>query len=269
MNVALFGGTFDPVHAGHLAVARAAQKRFRLERVYFVPADVPPHKAEHVITAYAHRYAMLALATQGDRSFVPSLLESPASMGGQRTQASLRHAPAQGHVLHGSSGSRRAGANYTIDTVRRFKRTMREGDRLFFLIGIDAFLEIATWRNPEALLRECEFIVVSRPGFSLADVEQALPRALRERSETSALVSRRENRKRGPRTRSDQRRTADIILPQATVHLLPGVAAGISATQVRAAAQKGRGLARFVGAQVADYIRKQGLYQSAITRQHD
>src|SRR5512142_1782639 len=98
MNVALFGGTFDPVHLGHLAVARAAQQRFALRLVYFVPADIPPHKTGQPITAYEHRYAMLALATAGEKNFVPSTLESP-------------------QAVHG-----RGGANYTIDTVRRCRR---------------------------------------------------------------------------------------------------------------------------------------------------
>ena len=123
MNFALYGGTFDPVHPGHVAVARAAARMFHLQRVYMVPAGIPPHKQERPIAAYEHRYAMLALATAGDKILVPSLLEAP------------EHLPEHG-------------VNYSIDTVRRFKQTLNPGDRAFFLIGIDAFLEMPVGMNP-------------------------------------------------------------------------------------------------------------------------
>jgi nicotinate-nucleotide adenylyltransferase len=223
MNVALFGGTFDPVHLGHLAVARAAAERFELKRVYFVPAHVPPHKIAQPITAYGHRYAMVTLATMGDKRLVPSLLESP-----------------EHHSEHG--------VNYSLDTVRRCKRGLGKNDRLFFLIGMDAFREISTWHEPEAILREVEFIVVARPGFSLADVEAALPASLRppeaEAKGTEKLPL-----------------AGDILLPGATIHLLAGVAEKVSATQIRTAAESGRRLDRLVGPLVAEYIRKEELYR--------
>jgi nicotinate-nucleotide adenylyltransferase len=225
MNVALFGGTFNPVHLGHLAVARAAVERYRLARVYFVPAYVPPHKSRQPIARYEHRYAMVALATAGEKAFVPSLLEAPDQ---------LEH-----------------GASYSVDTVRRFKRTLSGRDRLFFIIGIDAFLEIATWRSPEAIFTEAEFIVVSRPGFSLEDVGRALPASLRP-AET-VTQSLRQQPARG-----------DIVLPGATIHLLDDVQEKVSATQVRSAAASGRALDKLVGTAVAEYIRKQGLYRSLV-----
>ena len=77
MNIGLFGGTFDPIHRGHLALARAARERFELGRILFVPANIPPHKQKQPTTSYFHRYAMLALATTGEKEFVPSLLEEP------------------------------------------------------------------------------------------------------------------------------------------------------------------------------------------------
>jgi nicotinate-nucleotide adenylyltransferase len=228
MNVALFGGTFDPVHLGHLAVARAAASQFDLKRVYFVPAFIPPHKSVQPITAFGHRYAMVALATTGEKMFVPSLLESP------------EHRPQHG-------------ANYSIDTIRNFKPTLGKSDRLFFLIGIDAFLEISTWREPEALLREAEFIVVSRPGFSLADVGAALPEKLRPSEEVTKAMCKHPAK-------------GDIVLSGATIHLLEGVAEKISATQIRSAAERNRPLDKLVGGAVADYMRKQGLYRSAAAR---
>jgi len=77
MNIGLFGGSFDPIHRGHLVLAEAAASRYALQQVLFVVANVPPHKQKPPLTAFIHRYAMVALATQGERRFVPSLLEAP------------------------------------------------------------------------------------------------------------------------------------------------------------------------------------------------
>lgn len=245
MNIALFGGTFDPIHRGHLAIARAARERFDLGTVYFVPADVPPHKQKTPISAYEHRYAMVALATSGEKGFVPSLLEAPP-----RYQNVLPfHDDAD---VHARRQSAHAGPSYSIDTVRRVKQTLPKSTRLFFLIGIDAFLDIATWHEPEALLREVEFIVASRPGFSLADVAKALPERLRPRESGINVF------KKSPARGS-------IVLPGVTVHLLDGVNERVSATQIRAAAKGKRSFGKLVPEGVADYIKKQGLYAEATT----
>ncbi len=226
MNVALFGGTFDPIHLGHIAVARAAQQRFDLSRVYIVPADIPPHKQTRLVSPYHHRYAMVCLATQGQKDLIPSLLEAPDV-----------------------DGRPRFGANYSIDTVRRFKLTLKKSDRLFFLIGIDAFLDIGKWRDPEALLRECDFIVVSRPGFSLADVAGALPESMRP----SDIVL---------KPFKNHAAKGDIALGGATIHLLEGVEEPASATQIREAAGKGRSATRWLDPAVSEYVKKIGLYRN-------
>ncbi|HEX3351270.1 MAG TPA: nicotinate (nicotinamide) nucleotide adenylyltransferase [Terriglobales bacterium] len=234
MNIGLFGGSFDPIHHGHVALARAAREGFDLGRIYFVPANIPPHKQRHPLATYCHRYAMVALATMGEKAFVPSLLEAPESAapaGGKSRK--------QEHAL--------AGANYTIDTVRRLKQSLKKIDRLFFLIGIDAFDEIAQWREPEALLRECEFIVASRPGFSLADVANALPEKLRPARAVSQPFAR-------------QPAKGDLVLAGATVHLLDSVHQPISATAIRDAVAAKKPLRKFVSAEVEEYIRKEGLY---------
>src|SRR5579872_4172959 len=123
MNIGLFGGTFDPVHKGHLALARAAMERCKLHRICFVPANVPPHKQRRPLAPFIHRFAMLVLATAGDKVFVPSLLEAP------------EEAPA-------NCKDRQEKPNYTIDTIRRMKQSFKAADRLFLLIRIDAFAEI-------------------------------------------------------------------------------------------------------------------------------
>ncbi len=224
MNIGLFGGTFDPIHRGHLALARAAQERLSLSRIYFVPASVPPHKQSQPLSDYYHRYAMVALATMAEKSFIPSGLEAPATSAGKN--------PA---------------ANYSIDTVRRLKATLKKSDQLFFLIGIDAFNDIAKWHQAEALFRECAFIVASRPGFSLADVANALPEKLRPAAAVTKPFAR-------------QPAKGDLVLSGATVHLLDGVHQPVSATAIREAVAAKRPLGKFVDPAVADYIKKMNLY---------
>jgi nicotinate-nucleotide adenylyltransferase len=238
MNIGLFGGTFDPIHHGHMALAGAAQERLQLGCIHFAPANIPPHKQRHPVASYFHRYAMVALATMNEKAFVPSLLEAP----GEPITT----------VITGKKGlaeHAKPGANYTIDTVRRLKQTLRKSDRLFFLIGIDAFNDIASWREAEALFRECEFIVASRPGFSLADVANALPERLRPKSAVTKPFAR-------------QPAKGDLVLTGATVHLLENVHQNVSATAIRDAVIAKRPLTKFVDSAVADYIKKMGLYRS-------
>lgn len=238
MNIGLFGGTFDPIHHGHLALASAARDRFELGRVYFVPANVPPHKQGQPVTPYFHRYAMVALATMSEKAFVPSLLEAPETgtkpLNGGKTRGADQRPPA---------------ANYSIDTVRRLKESLKKSDRLFFLIGIDAFDEIAKWHKAEELFQECEFIVASRPGYSLADVANALPQSLRPAAAVTKPFAK-------------QPAKGDVVLSGVTIHLLDGVQQPVSATAIREAIAAKRPLKRFVDSQVEQYIRKLGLYQS-------
>ncbi len=204
-------------------MARAAQRRYRLGRIYFVPADVPPHKQRLPITPFHHRYAMLVLALASQKAFLPSLMEAP--------EEEVRSAP-----------------RYTVDTMRRFRALLPANDRLFFLMGIDSFLEVAKWHEAEALLREVEFIVASRPGFSLADVAEALPPSLQPS----------EGKMKPLRARAAR---GELSLGEVKIHLLPGVEVNVSATAVRAAAVQGRPLQKLVGKLVGDYIRKLHLYK--------
>jgi len=236
MNIGLFGGTFDPVHLGHTALARGAMARFALGRIYFVPAGVPPHKPAQP-TAYIHRYSMVVLATIGEKAFVPSLLELPETALPQ---------------VSGKKGKAIAAANYTIDTVRRLQSSLKKADRLYFLIGIDAFNDIAKWHEAEELLRSCEFIVASRPGYSLADIANALPEALRPKPEVT-------------RPFSKQPARGDLVLPGVAIHLLENVQQNISATAIREAVSAKRSLSRFVDPAVAEYIKKMDLYKGRST----
>ncbi len=134
MRVAIFGGTFDPIHCAHLAIAREAARAFGLTRVLFVPASHPPHKTSAIAAPYEDRYRMVELACQGEPLFEASRLEA-----GQKK-------------------------SYSIDTIERVNAVLAPGGELFFLIGSDAFAELHTWYRWRDVVREVQFIVVTRPG---------------------------------------------------------------------------------------------------------
>jgi nicotinate-nucleotide adenylyltransferase len=153
MKLAIFGGTFDPIHKAHLAVASRAAERFRLDRVLFVPAAHPPHKAGITHAPYDDRVRMAELACRGDARFEVSRLEEG---------------------VHRS---------YSINTIEKMRARMGPGDELFFIIGADAFAEIRTWLRWEDVARRVRFIVVSRPGH----VYEAPPGVRLERLDTIEL----------------------------------------------------------------------------------
>jgi nicotinate-nucleotide adenylyltransferase len=138
LRIAIFGGTFDPVHYAHLAIAREAARVFDLSRVLFVPASQPPHKSSATWASYEDRYRMVELACQGEPLFEASRLEADQQW------------------------------SYSIDTIERVRATLAPADELFFLIGADAFAEIESWHRWRDVVREAEFIVVARPGHSYA-----------------------------------------------------------------------------------------------------
>jgi nicotinate-nucleotide adenylyltransferase len=231
MDIALFGGTFDPIHRGHLVVAHAAAAKFKLKQVWFVPADIPPLKQKMPITPFYHRYAMVTLALAGEKDFLPSLLEAPDP----------------------DSDGRQRRPSYSIDTVRRVKERLGKSDHLYFLIGMDAFKDIAKWYKPEELLRTCDFIVAARPGYSLADMASSLPEKLRPAAAVTKLF--RHEKIAGP-----------LVLPGVTLHTLPETHENVSATQIRAAVGRGGALKRLLPDAVAEYVQKEQLYRNAATK---
>jgi nicotinate-nucleotide adenylyltransferase len=142
MRVALFGGTFDPPHRGHIGIATAAADAFSVDTVLFTPTGRQPLKPMGTPTPYAERLAMVTLACQMDPRFDVSNLDAPRPDG----------LP-----------------NYTVDTLSRLHQLM-PGATLFNLVGADSFLELPRWREPNLLLKLAEWIVVSRPGFPLEDL---------------------------------------------------------------------------------------------------
>ena len=134
-RLALFGGTFDPIHNAHITVAREAAEQFALSQVLFVPAAHPPHKPESTGAGFEHRFRMVESACTADPRFVASRLEE-----GQQK-------------------------SYSIHTIERLQA---RDVHLFFLIGSDAFSEIATWHRAAEVIARTEFIVVTRPGHTYA-----------------------------------------------------------------------------------------------------
>ena len=142
MRLGVFGGTFDPVHYGHLVAAEEVRYRLRLDKVLFVPAGMPPHKLDHDITPTRHRLAMLELAIASNPGFALSRVDID------------RHGPC-----------------YTVDTLALLHQEYGPGTELFFLMGMDSLAEILTWKEPERLIRLAQIVVVGRPGFQ-ADVDE-------------------------------------------------------------------------------------------------
>ena len=138
MRLALFGGTFDPIHAAHLTVAREAADRFALDRVLFVPNAHPPHKGGKVTANYESRARMAELACETDPRFRVSRLEAGAEK------------------------------SYSILTIEKVRQEIDARDELFFLIGSDAFAELSSWYRWRDVIAAVEFIVVTRPGHDYA-----------------------------------------------------------------------------------------------------
>ena len=145
VRVAVMGGTFDPIHHGHLFAAGEVADRLGLPRVLFMPCGLPPHKTRDDVSDAADRYQMAVLATQSNPRFDVSRLEIE-----------------------------RPGPSYTIETLRELRRQQGPGLEIFLLAGADAVLEIATWHEADAVLQECHVIAVHRPGYDLGRLEATL-----------------------------------------------------------------------------------------------
>ncbi|ATW25469.1 nicotinate-nucleotide adenylyltransferase [Candidatus Formimonas warabiya] len=140
MAIGIMGGTFDPIHYGHLVTAEAARCGFHLDQVIFVPSGRPPHKKVQDITPTEHRYHMTALAVATNPFFHVSRVELD-----------------------------RPGYSYAVDTVAAFLDQYGQDIDLYFITGADAILEIITWKNVKFLMEQCRFIAATRPGFHLQE----------------------------------------------------------------------------------------------------
>jgi nicotinate-nucleotide adenylyltransferase len=146
-RVGIFGGTFDPIHVGHLILAQEACFQLQLDCVYFVPAGDPPHKQERDVSWVEHRIRMAELATAEVDEFLVSRVEAD-----------------------------RPGPHYTVDTVRLLQAELG-ATQLYFLMGMDSLRDLPTWRNPQWLIQQCKLVVLTRPDITLdwEVLEAALP----------------------------------------------------------------------------------------------
>ncbi len=219
-RIAIYGGTFDPVHVGHLEIARRVSQLFAIDEFLFVPARAAPHKLDREVSSPLHRYAMLALATQTE----PRLLVSTFELDEPTRQ-------------------------YTVDTLDHFRSQSEVFADLFFVMGVDSWAEITTWREWERLLSLASLVVVTRPGieFSAANV--------------GGVIAERVVDMRGQASGS----AAPFLEPGGhKIFVTDAVSMEVSATQVRKAVRENlsEDLNRLVPPEVANYIRKHGLFRN-------
>jgi nicotinate-nucleotide adenylyltransferase len=215
-RIAIYGGTFDPVHSGHLEIARRVTQLFGIGEFLFVPAMVAPHKMDRDVSGALHRYAMLALATRED----PRLSISSFELDGP-------------------------GRQYTVDTLLHFRSLLPESADLFFVMGADSWAEFTTWREWRRLLTLANLIVVTRPGYDIS-------RAPASAELGASIVD----------LRGLKEVTGETGSPK--VFVTDTVMLDISATEIRRAASEddSEKLSELVPREVAEYIRKYGLYRN-------
>ncbi len=217
----LFGGTFNPIHLGHVGSAREVQQRFALDHVVFIPSALPPHKTPVDIVDATDRFEMTRLAISDDTDFSISDIELE-----------------------------RTGPSYTIDTVLHFNQALPRDTQLFFIVGLDAFLEMDTWRSYRMLFDSIPLIVITRPGIGPA-------KALENAANVEAYL--REHVSSGYRFDAVKRCCVD---PEKQPVYLHGVTPrAISSTRIRDPVRRGMPIGSLVTEAVESYINAQGLYR--------
>jgi len=211
-KVGVLGGTFDPVHRGHLAVADFVLKQLQLDEVLFIPAARPPHKLHTSLTPFPDRLAMLQLALANFPLFKASDLEA------------ARHGP-----------------SYSVDTLEELRRQNGPGGRLYFVIGLDAFLEVDTWKDFARLPRLADLVVINRAAYPVAPVGAVVAKLGDYRYDAAASTW-----------------TAPGLSGRIFLLSMPPVE--ISSTMIRRAVESGEIFGPLVAPAVAAYIGAHGLY---------
>ena len=213
VRVGLFGGTFNPVHWGHLRAAEEIRELFNLDQVIFIPTNISPHKESQELAPSHHRLTMLKLAVHGNPFFDASDIEL-----------------------------KRAGTSYSIETINYFKQTAHDECTPFFIVGVDAFLEISTWKKYQELFSLCNFIVMTRPPYEIRDREQLIPHQVKQEFRYSP----------------DEKRF--IHSSQCAIHLAEITAIDISSQAIRTRIKNSRSVTYLLPHAVERYIGKYSLY---------
>jgi nicotinate-nucleotide adenylyltransferase len=215
MRIGLLGGTYNPIHMGHLRMAEEVRELFELKEVHFIPSFIPPHKQEETTASPQYRMAMVSLAVRSNPHFIASEIEL-----------------------------RRQGPSYTVDTLREFHQIYGSGLQPYFVLGMDAYLEIASWREYRELFRLSHFVVVSRPGYQRKEIQQILPVEIAHEFCY--------NQKEDGYLHRD-----GYITYFRDIHRYE-----ISSSAIRLMVRKGRSIRYLVPDKVMEYIEQEGLYRS-------
>lgn len=221
-RIAFYGGSFDPVHNGHLTIARSLVQLFAFDEFWFVPAFHAPHKLAKTITSPLCRYAMLALATQNHPNIKVSTIELQAPQ-----------------------------KPYTIETITKLKAHYQDSARIFFVMGMDSWNEIDTWRSWQELMMMTSFVIVTRPGFEI------------ETNHVTPEIKERLIDLRG----AEQIQVATKTETEA-IFFTDAVQLNVSASKIRflinneSASQNNENWRKLVSPPVAEYIEKYKLYSS-------
>lgn len=221
-RLGVLGGTFNPIHLGHLHIARSVQKIFSLSEVRFVVAATPPHKSPKNLIALNHRYAMVSLATAEEPLFVPSLMELE-----------------------------RQASPYSVDTMRKITRSVgRDRGEIYFIAGGDSLCDVKSWRESEKLLTFYNFIFALRPGSDVGNFKDYLPEKSWSRVCDCTGPDRIQLRRKINEEKSGRNRIfiVDVDAPD------------ISATRIRTLAASGKNFRSSVPGPVCSYIKKLKLY---------
>ncbi|MGD9081584.1 MAG: nicotinate-nucleotide adenylyltransferase [Desulfobacterales bacterium] len=221
MRIGLFGGTFNPIHRGHLWAASEVKKQFNLNQIILIPAALPPHKTPGLVANADDRLEMINLAIADFSGLMVSDVEL-----------------------------NRPGLSYTIDTIQHFKYTLTKDAGLYLIMGLDAFLEIHTWKSHQDLLEEIAFIVIARPDHNYTDAQQGW--RIIDTYLKSTLSS---------DSQFDAERACYTLEGKQPVYVCDIKALDISSTNIREMIKKKQSIENLLPPEVADYIRLKGLYK--------
>lgn len=229
-KIGIIGGTFDPIHNGHLKIAHEMRIRFALDHVIFMPAPSPPHKDSRHITAFEHRYAMVARAVRTENSFSVSDLEA-----------------------------QRPGKSYTVDTLERLHGVYRNA-AFYFLMGMDSFASLTSWREYSRLFELSNIVVAQRPGLPECTHPHELPVALRnlfcyDAARSSFVFT-------GNSEQVSDACTTAHYGACGRLYFLRETRADISSSEIRCRVRERHSIAKLVPEAVQEYITQHKLYQA-------